>query len=105
MAIVKEETLKQKKARQKQEKFDREIWLSDIREVCKTVSGRKLLWILLGKCKYACNVGSLRREETERNIGKQEVAHWILDQIVEADENLFFKMMTENKEGEYNGSE
>jgi hypothetical protein len=102
VAIAKQETLKQKKARIKNDQMEKELWLSDIREVCKTTSGRKILWNIMGKCKFAQNIGAMRREDTERNVGKQEVGHWILDQIIEADENLFFKMMVESKEGEYN---
>jgi len=97
-------TLKEKKKETREIEDELIIWQQDLINLCSTLSGRKVVWRILGKLKFIDNVGNARREETERNIGKQEVGNWLFNELIEADERIFFTMITENKKGMYNGN-
>ena len=93
--------LKDKKREVQSEEIERAMWEQDIREACADVRVRRVLWKILGKCKMLQNVGEEKTMHTERNIGKQNIGHWLVAEILASDENIFFKMMTESKKGVY----
>lgn len=86
-----------KKAEQKA-KDTRKQELNDIRTVLANASGRRLIWRLMGKCKTFESTFSVDSLSMAYNSGWQDLGHFIMSEIVEADENLLLKMMKENKE-------
>lgn len=70
--------------------------LSDIRSVLSSAPGRRLLWRFMEKCGTFQSIweGSAK---IHYNAGQQDLGHFIMAEIVEADENLLFKMMKEAK--------
>lgn len=75
--------------------------LNDIRTVLSTVSGRRLLWRMMEHTK---TFGSIWEPSAKihYNSGKQDVGHFIMAEIMEADPNLFMKMMKEKQKGDKN---
>ena len=81
------------------EKAQRDQELNDIRTVLATKSGRRLVWRLLGKCRVFGSVwdGSAK---VHYNSGQQDIGHYLMAEVLDADENLWFKMMSENRADE-----
>lgn len=73
--------------------------LNDLRTVLGNESGRRLVWRLLEECKTFGSVWE-NSAKIHYNAGRQDLGHFIMAEIVEADENLLFKLMKENKKGE-----
>ena len=73
--------------------------LNDIRYLLQSPQGRRFLWRLLSRCK---SFGSVWEPSAKihYNSGQQDVGHFIMAEIVEADENAFLQMMKESKQGE-----
>ena len=84
----------------KAEEEKRRQELNDIRTVLSTISGRRLLWRMMEQCKTFSSVMDNSAAKVTYNAGKQDLGHFIMAEIVEADENLLFKMMKEQKNGE-----
>lgn len=82
----------------RKERFSRDDQLSDIREVLASISGRRFVWRVLEKCQTFGSVWE-PSAKIHYNSGQQDIGHFILAEITQADENLLFKMMTENKKG------
>lgn len=85
-------------AKDKQESVrDRE--LNDLRAVLATLEGRRLLWRIMGFCKTFGSIweGSAR---IHYNAGQQDVGHFIMSEIAQADEEKLLSMMKESKKGE-----
>lgn len=76
---------------------DREISRKEMREVLKTREGRNVLWRILEQCHL---FSSIWRQSAEIHYlaGKQDVGHYVLAEILDADEDAFIIMMTENKQ-------
>lgn len=70
--------------------------LSDIRTVLSSAPGRRLLWRVMEQCGTFSSIWEASAK-IHYNAGKQDLGHFIMAEIVEADENLLFKMMKENK--------
>lgn len=86
---VKEQTNKLRKAREQE--------LNDLRALLLTLEGRRTFWRLLSHCKAFGSVFNLNNE-IYYNSGKQDVGHFIMAEITEANEDAFFQMMKEAKE-------
>lgn len=84
-----------KEARQK-ELRGRELELNDMKNVLSTPYGRRFVWRILGHCKVFESIyhGS---SLIHYNSGKQDVGHYLLSEISDADQNALFKMMQEMK--------
>jgi hypothetical protein len=84
----------------KQEKLNEEDYSADLRAVLGTKQGRRVLWSILTKCRVFESIwhGSAL---IHYNSGQQDVGHMLMSEIVEADQDMFFKMMVESKNGEY----
>jgi hypothetical protein len=78
---------------------ERQQELQDIRTVLSSVSGRRLLWRIMEKCKTFSSVWE-PSAKIHYNAGQQDLGHFIMTEIVDANPDLLFKMMRENKEKE-----
>ena len=90
---------KQVKNAKRKEKFDREGVLQDIRMVLSTPEGKRLIWRLLSHCRTFESI----YEQSARihyNAGQQDLGHFIMAEIISADEQLLFTMMKDNLKGE-----
>jgi len=87
---------KQLKSAEHKEKFAREKELNAWREILNLPSGRMVLWNLMGKCKVFGSVWD-NSARIHFNAGQQDIGHFIMSEICEADEESFFQMMRENK--------
>lgn len=84
-----------KKAEQK-EKDLRKQELNDIRTVLSNASGRRLIWRLMSRCNSFGSVYSKDASHMSYLSGQQDLGHFLMSEIVEADENLLLKMMKDN---------
>ena len=87
-----------KSAREK-EKLGRDLELDDLRIVLQTDAGRRLLWRFLEKAKVFSTVWE-NSAKIHYNSGQQDFGHFIMSEIVEADQMALLKMMSESKERE-----
>ncbi len=71
--------------------------LNDIRTVLSNASGKRLLWRLMSHCNTFASIYSEEVSLMTYKSGKQDVGHFIMGEVAEADENLLFKMMKDNK--------
>ncbi len=75
--------------RRKQEILDLQFILSE-------QNGRRFLWRLLKHCKAFNSIWE-QSAKIHYNAGQQDVAHFVMAEIVEADQDAFLKMMKENQ--------
>lgn len=76
--------------------------LNDIRTLLSNASGRRFMWRLLEKCAVFESVFSDKSSTMAYLSGQQDLGHFLMSEIVNADENLLLKLMKENKKGEVN---
>jgi len=89
-----------KKAAQKEKDLRRQE-LNDIRTVLSNASGRRLMWRLLERCNTFNSVFSSELPRMSYQAGQQDLGHFLMAEIVSADENLLLKLMKDNhKKGE-----
>ena len=79
-------------------KFNRETELRDLQFVLQTRQGRNFLWRLMSHCRPECSAYDPHNGKQSYNIGKIDVGTFIKAEIIQADEESFFKMMREAKE-------
>jgi hypothetical protein len=85
---------------EKQEQKAKEVRrqeLNDIRTVLSSVSGRRLVWRLLESCNTFSSIYSEEPLLMARLSGKQDLGHFLMAEIVEADEGLLLRLMKDNK--------
>lgn len=87
-----------KEAQNKQER-ERKLELDDLRSVLSTKQGRRLLWRLMAECRVYGSIWD-NSARIHYNAGRQDVGHFILAEITEASEDLYFEMLKEHKKGE-----
>lgn len=73
--------------------------ISDLKTVLSKPEGRRVFWRLLSHCNVYGSIFNQNNAIMSKNSGKQDVGHFIMAEIVEADENMYISMMKENKEG------
>lgn len=90
-----------KSARNKTDR-EREQQIADLKFLLSTAQGRRYLWRLLEHCHV---FGSIWRPSAEIHhlSGKQDVGHFVLAEITEANADSFLTMMKEAKERKENG--
>lgn len=90
-----------KKAGEKQQSR-REKELNDLRFVLSYQQGRRFLWRMLGYCKV---FESIWRPSAEIHhlSGKQDCGHFLMGEIVEANQDSFLTMQKEAKQEAENG--
>jgi len=79
----------------------RDLDLNDMRAVLNTAQGRRVLWRLMEECKVFNSIWETSAK-IHYNSGKQDLGHFIMAEIVEADEKFLFDMMKENKKENMN---
>ena len=85
-----------KKAEEKL-KFQQKLEIDDLRFVLKTIEGRRVMWRLLIQCRVLESIWE-NSAKIHYNSGKQDVGHFIMSEVVRANEDAFLLMMKENKE-------
>ena len=73
--------------------------INDLKTVLSKPEGRRVFWKMLSHCNVFGSIFNQNNAVMSKNAGKQDVGHFIMAEIVEADENLYISMMKENKEG------
>jgi hypothetical protein len=89
---------KQVKAAGKKVEQHRFKELNDIRVVMNTREGRDMVWKLLKHCSLMASTYDKNNSDQSYKNGKRDVAHYLVSEIIEADEELYFKMIKERKE-------
>ncbi len=75
----------------------RELELLSIRNIMKTENGRAFMWRCLQNC---CTFESIfDKESTQHNFnsGKRSHGLWLDEELREADEDNYYKMLKENR--------
>lgn len=92
---------KQVKSAEKKEQLKEDQEIHDLKFVLETAQGRRVFWRLMEQCKVFSSVweGSAK---IHYNAGQQDVGHFIMSEIVRADEKYLFEMMKENKKESLN---
>lgn len=80
----------------------REDELNDIRSVLSTKQGRRFIWRLLDRCGVHRSIWS-QSALIHYNAGQQDIGHFIEAEIVNADENLLFLIISEHRKDKKNG--
>lgn len=81
----------------KKKKLLRDNELNDIRLVMSTGHGRRFISRILERCLFLDPIWHPQSEYVHYRAGKQDVGCFIKNEIVEANEALFFQMMKESK--------
>lgn len=81
---------------EKKEESIREKELNDLRQVLDTPQGRRVVWRFLEKCRVFNSIWEASAK-IHFNAGQQDIGHFIMGEIVEADEKFLLEMMKENK--------
>ena len=79
---------------QKWEKEQREREVFDLKVVLQDRAGRRLIWRLLGHCSVFGSVMATSGQ-IEYNSGRQDVGHWLLAEVIRADEDAYLLMQQE----------
>lgn len=87
---------KQIKEAELKTRFDAKTALEDMKFVLSSVQGRRMLWKLLTHCRVFESIWH-PSALIHHNSGKQDVGHFIMSEIINADEQALMQMMTENK--------
>jgi hypothetical protein len=70
--------------------------LNDIREVCKTPNGRRLLWWFLSKAGvFRSSFAGEKTHQTSFNEGRRDLGNDLLQEITKADPLMFARMQRE----------
>lgn len=86
-------------AKKEQSKRDQEV--NDLKFILETVQGRRVFWRFLEHCRVFGSVWE-PSAKIHFNSGKQDVGHFIMAEITDADEKYLFEMMKENKKEHLN---
>lgn len=71
--------------------------LADLKYVLASEQGRRLVWRLMGKCKTFSSIWETSAK-IHYNAGQQDLGHFLLAEVMEANSESFLQMMKENKE-------
>lgn len=82
----------------KEKKLRREKELKDIKAILSMKEGKRFMWRLLAHCKTFESIWT-PSAQIHYQAGQQDVGHFLMSEIEEADENLLFEMMKDNKQG------
>ena len=78
--------------------FRKEKDADDLKYILQSFQGRRLLWRILGHCHTHGSVFNTNALVQSYNSGKQDVGHFVMGEIIKADEDAYLKMMKESKE-------
>lgn len=77
-------------------KRNRQVELEDLYHVLQSEQGRRFVWRLLSHCGTFKSIWH-PSAQIHYASGMQDVGHFLMAEIVEADEEALLKMMTESK--------
>lgn len=80
-----------------EEEEQRRRELNDIRTLLSNQSGRRFMWRLLEHCNTFNSVYSADQSIMSYQAGKQDLGHFLMSEITQADENLLIKLMKDNR--------
>ena len=83
------------------EKSVRERELMDLKILLSSPEGRRFIWRLMGKAKVFESVWE-QSAKIHYNAGQQDFGHFLMAEVVEADQKALFLMMQESKKKEEN---
>lgn len=72
----------------------------DLAKVLTAIEGRRTMWRLLEHCGVFETVWE-NSARIHYNAGRQDVGHYIMQEIIKAEPEAFAKMMNEKRTGEY----
>lgn len=81
----------------KRAKFDRKQELEDVRFILDSKQGRRFLWRLLSHCKVFESIWE-PSAKIHHNSGRQDVGHFLMAEVVAANEDALLQMMKEAKD-------
>ena len=81
-------------------KLARDNELNDIRSILMNKEGRRVFWRLLGHCNNFKSCFDPSGSRVYYNVGKQDVGHFIMAEILEANQDAYFLMMTEARKAQ-----
>lgn len=84
---------------ERKERFSRREELDDVCFVLSAVQGRRFLWRLLTYCKVFASIWRASAE-IHHLSGKQDVGHFVMSEITQADADAFLTMMKESQQRE-----
>lgn len=90
---------KQVRKAQTEQELERRGELNDLRVLLDIPEGRRFLWRVLGKCRVFESIW----ESSARihfNSGQQDLGHWCMAEIAEANVEGLFQMMRESADQE-----
>lgn len=80
----------------RKERFTRKQELDDMREVLSSRAGRRVIWKMLSFCKVFESIWHASAL-IHYSAGQQDVGHYLLSEVNEADPNSLVTMMSEAK--------
>jgi len=86
--------VKQVKHAGRKDQERRQLEIAALREILKLPAGRLVLWNVLTHCKVFESIWH-PSALIHANAGRQDVGHWLLAEIAEADEDVIVLMMRE----------
>lgn len=90
---------KQVKSQEQRLKLERETEINDLKVLLSSPHGRRVFWRILEHCKVFSSVWEASAK-IHYNAGIQDVGHFILSEVLEADDQALLKMMNEAKQKE-----
>lgn len=81
------------------ERRAREAEGEDLRKVLSTLEGRRVMWRLMSHCGVFETVWE-NSARIHYNAGRQDVGHYIMQEIIKAEPKAFAQMMAEKQKGE-----
>lgn len=80
----------------KVEKRGRELEIQDLKNILSQAHGRRFVWRLLSHCKVFESIWH-PSALIHANAGRQDVGHFVLAEVMAADEEAYIKMARESK--------
>ena len=90
----------QVKEGERKAKHGRDRELDDLSKLLATPQFRRFIWRVMGKCKTFESIWE-NSARIHFNAGQQDIGHYLMSEIVEANEEALLLMMKEAKQGEY----
>lgn len=88
------------KAKGSREERLRQREVDDLKVVLSSIHGKRLIWRLLSKCGTFQSVHHPSGSQVYYNAGKQDLGHFLMTEIVEADPPKLIEMMVNAKDFE-----
>ena len=82
----------------RKERAQRKLELEDLKAVLETDAGKRLVWRILKHCKVFESIWH-PSAMIHKNAGAQDVGHFLMAEIVAANETALMEMMAESKKG------